>query len=111
MRASAAPVLAGKIDLRMDDALCIVSKAAFRWNNAMVRSYHVPCQCIIARERFFFDAQCAAHLLLAHVVDCVLVPGEIIGSRKDGVAWLSGGGVDALALVRARLRVPFEQSR
>jgi hypothetical protein len=89
----------------------VLADAALGLRFAVVGSYHVARECVVARKRLFLDAQCAAHLLLARVVDRVLVPGQVVGPREDGVAGLAGRGVDALALVRPRLRVPFEQSR
>lgn len=87
--ATTAPtMLSGEIDLRMDDT-------------------HVPRQRIIAAECLLLDAKCAADFLLAGIVNCVFMSGEVIGSREDGVARLAGGGVNALTLVWARLRVPF----
>jgi hypothetical protein len=74
--------------------------------NLWVHNAHMTCQCIVAREGFFLDTQCAANFLLARIVDRVLVSSEIIGAGEDGVAGLAGSGVDALTLVRPRLRVP-----
>jgi hypothetical protein len=83
---SAASMLSGKVDFWMDYA-------------------HMPGQGVISREGLVLDAQCASDLLLARVVDGVLVPRKIIGAREDGVAWFASGRVDALTLVRPRLRI------
>ena len=40
--------------------------------------------------------------LLAGVVDGVLVAGEVVSLRKDGVARFPSRGVNALSFVRAR---------
>lgn len=53
---SAAPVLARKIDFGMDDALRDVSKAALGSGAAVMHSYHMPGQCVVARERLLFHA-------------------------------------------------------
>ena len=66
---------------------------------------HVSCQRIVARECLLFSAQGTADLLLTSVVDSVLVTGEIVWTREDRVARLASCGVDALTLVRPRLRV------
>ena len=77
--------------------------------NFGMHNAHVPRQSVAAREEFFFLAERASRLLLADVVDRILVPREIVGPREDGVARLSGPGVDALALVRPRLRVALHE--
>lgn len=64
-------------------------------------------QRIVARECLLLDTQCAANLLFARVVNRVFVSGKIVGTREDGVAGLARSGVDALALVRPRLRIAF----
>jgi hypothetical protein len=56
---SAAPVLTGEVDLRMDDA-------------------HVPCESIVAGKGLLLDTQCATNLLLARVVNRIFVSSEII---------------------------------
>lgn len=81
---SAATMLAGEVDIRMDDA-------------------HMPCQCIVARERLVLYTECAADLLLPGVVDRVLMPGEVVGPGEDGVARLAGRRIDPFTLVRAGL--------
>lgn len=92
MIATTSAMLAGEVDLWMHDA-------------------HVPRQRIVAAEGLLLDAECAAHFLLARVVDGVLVARQVVGSREDGVARLAGGGVDALTLVWARLRIPLQERR
>jgi len=89
---SAPAVLSGEVDLRMHDT-------------------HVACQCVVARKSFLLDTECAAYLLLARIVYRVLVTGEVIGTRKYGVARLAGRGVDALTLVGSRLRIALQNSR
>ena len=59
----------------------------------------IPGKCLLLR------AQVTPYLDLASVVNGVFVSGEIVGAREDGVAWLAGTGIDALAFVRARLGV------
>jgi hypothetical protein len=59
MVTSASAMLSGEVDLRMYNT-------------------HVACQCIVAGKGLFLDTKCAADLLLARIVDCVLVTGEII---------------------------------
>jgi len=81
-------MLSGEVDLRMYDA-------------------HVACQRIVAGEGLFFDAQCASNFLLSHIMNRILVSGEIVRTGKYGVARLAGCWVDTLALVRPRLRVPL----
>jgi hypothetical protein len=98
-------MLSGEVDLWMHNALRM-SLARLRLVLARcVLTYHVTCQCVVARKGLLFNAQCAADLLLAPVVNRVLVPSEIVRPREDGVARLSGSGVDALTLVWACLRV------
>jgi len=79
-------MLAREIDLRMNNA-------------------HVTSERIIPRKGLLLDAQRTSHLLLARVVNGVLMTSQVVRSRKDSVAWLSGCGIDALAFVRAGLRV------
>jgi hypothetical protein len=55
-------------------------------------------KCIIPAERLLLGAQRTVHLLLAGVVDSVLVPGEIVRAREDGVARFAGRRVNPLAL-------------
>jgi len=77
--------------------------------NFGVHDAHVPRERVAARKGFFLLAERAARLLLADVVDRVLVPREIVRPREDGVARLSRSWIDALALVRPRLRVALHQ--
>lgn len=72
---------------------------------------HVTCQCVIAGKGLLLDAESAAHLLLAGIVDRVLVTGQVVRAREDSVARLARGWVDALTLVGARLRVALKDSR
>jgi hypothetical protein len=50
---------------------------------------HMSRQRIVPRN-VFLRAKVTPDLLLTGVVDRVLVPGEIVGPRKDGVAGLAG---------------------
>lgn len=92
MVTSTPAVLSGEVNLGMHDA-------------------HMACQCVIARESLFLDAKCAANLLLARVVYCVLVTCEVIRAGKYSVARLASRGVDALTLVGSRLRITLQNSR
>lgn len=85
-------MLTGEIYLRMDDT-------------------HVPRQRIVAAKGLLLNAERTADLLLARVVDCIFMSGEVVRSGEYSVAGFASGGVDALALVRARLRVPFQERR
>lgn len=76
-----------------------------------VHDAHVAGESVVAREGLLFDAESAAHLLLADVVDRVLMASEIIRTREDRVAGLSSCGIDALALVRASLAVARKELR
>ena len=62
-----------------------------------------------AAKRLLVRAQIAPYLLLPRVVNRVLVPGEVIGPREDGIAWLSRARVDTVAPVRTGLAI--EKSR
>jgi len=84
---------------------------AFRGSRPQDDDTHVACQCVVARKSFLLDTECAAYLLLARIVYRVLVTGEVIGTRKYGVARLAGRGVDALTLVGSRLRIALQNSR
>jgi len=53
---------------------------------------------VVPAERLLLGAQRTVHLLLAGIVDRVLVPGQIVRPREDGVARLARRWVDALAL-------------
>lgn len=53
---------------------------------------------IVSAERLFLGAQRAVHLELARVVNCVLMSGEIVRPRENGIARFSGRWVDSLAL-------------
>lgn len=65
----------------------------------------VPRQCISTAERLLLCTQVAVHFLLFGVVDRVLMPGQVVRPREDGVARLAGAGVDAIAAVRSGLAV------
>jgi len=69
----------------------------------------MSCQCVVPAECLFLGAQRTVHLLLPGIVDGVLVPGQIVRSREDGVARLARRGVDSLALVWPRLRVTLRR--
>jgi len=64
---------------------------------------------VVPAERLLLGAQRTVHLLLAGIVDRVLVPGQIVRPREDGVARLARRWVDALALVWPRLRVALRR--
>jgi len=64
---------------------------------------------IVPAERLLLGAQRTVHFLLAGIVDRVLVPGQIVRSREDGVARLARRWVDALALVWPRLRIALRR--
>jgi hypothetical protein len=63
------------------------------------------CQGIVSAERLVLVTDVAAHLLLPGGVDRMFVPGEIVGTREDGIACLASRRVDAFALVGAGLGV------
>jgi hypothetical protein len=67
---------------------------------------HVPGQRIIAREGLLLRAQMTSDLLLTGVVDRVLVPRKIVGSRKDRIARFSSRRIDPLTFMGASLGVP-----
>ena len=54
----------------------------------------VPCQSILARKGLFVVANLAASLLSGCVVDCVFVPCQVVGTRKDCIARLASCRVD-----------------
>jgi len=84
-------VLAGEVDVGMDDA-------------------HVAGQSIASAERLLLRAEVAADLLLLPVVDGVFVAREVVRPGEDGVAGLAGARVDSVAPVRTGLRVSLHQS-
>lgn len=63
----------------------------------------MPRQCVGAAEGLLLGAETASHLLLAGIMDGVLVTGQVVGPREDGVALLPGAGVDSIAAMRAGL--------
>lgn len=65
----------------------------------------VSRQCIGTAKGLLLRTQVAVHFLLLGVVDRVLMPGQVVRSREDGVAGLAGAGVDAIAAVRSGLAV------
>jgi hypothetical protein len=65
----------------------------------------VPSKRVGAAETFLLRAHIAPDLLLPCVMDGVLVSGEVVGPREHRAARLASSRVDALALVRSRLRV------
>lgn len=67
----------------------------------------VPGECISATERFLNCAKIALDFVLSLIVDSVLVPSQIVGTRKDGVARLASARVDAVATVRTSLTVQY----
>lgn len=69
----------------------------------------MPRQRVVPRKGLLLGAEVTADLLLACVVDGILVAGEVVGAREDGVARLAGGGVDALAFVWSGLAVSHER--
>jgi len=70
---------------------------------------HVPCQCVIATECLLLDAQSAADLRLADVVNRVFVTGQVVWSREHGIAGLARGRVDAITTMRTALTVASEK--
>lgn len=76
-----------------------------------VHNTHVSREGVIAGKSLFLNAERTADLLFPGIVDGILVPGEVIGTREDRIAWLAGCGIDPLTFVRARLGVAFEELR
>jgi hypothetical protein len=58
----------------------------------------VPSKSVVPAESLLFGADGTVHLLLTGVVYRILVPGQIVRPRKDGITRLSSRGVDSLAL-------------
>lgn len=77
---SSTTMLPGKLDVGMANS--IVSRKRIR-----------------AAKSLLLSTQIAPNLLLAAIVDRVLVPCKVVGSREDGVAGLACTRVDAVALV------------
>ena len=50
---------------------------------------------ILATESLVVGANLAAHLLAPSIVYGILMTGQVVGPREDGVARLAGGRVDA----------------
>lgn len=73
--------------------------------NIRMHHPHVAGQGIIPRERFFLSTQMTANLLLARIMDGVLMTGEVVRAREDGIARFARGRVGAFAFVRTGLRV------
>lgn len=67
----------------------------------------MPGECVSAAERFLNRAKIALDFVLSLIVDSVLVPGQIVGARKNGVARLASARVDAIATVRTSLTVQY----
>lgn len=88
-------------------ALAMLTGEIYLW----VDNPHVPRQCIVAAECLLLYAKRAADFLLARVVNCIFVSGEVVRPGEDGVAGLAGGGVNALTFVRTRLRAPLQERR
>jgi hypothetical protein len=82
--AAASPVLPWKLHIRMANS-------------------EMPRKSIGAAERLLFRTEFAAHLLLASIVDCVLVPREVVWSRENCVARLACAWIDSVAPVRTCL--------
>jgi hypothetical protein len=79
MVSTTSAMLSGEIDLWVHNALrMLLARLHLVLARCVMNSYHVTCQCIVAREGLLLDAQCAPDFLLAAVMDCVLVPSEII---------------------------------
>lgn len=76
-----------------------------------VNDPHMPRQCIVAAECLLLYAKRAADFLLACVMNCIFMSGEVVRPGEDGVAGLAGGGVNALTFVRTRLRAPLQERR
>lgn len=74
--------------------------------NFRVHDPHVPRQRVVSRKRLLLGAQVTADFLLARIVYRVLVPGEVVRPREDGVARFARRRIDALAFVWSRLAVP-----
>jgi len=64
---------------------------------------------VVPAERLFLGAQRTVHFLLPGVVDRVLVPGQVVRAREDGVARFARRRVDSLALVWPRLRIALRR--
>jgi hypothetical protein len=78
MVSTTSAMLSGEIDLWMHNALRMLLARLRLVLARCVMTYHVTCQCIVARESLFLDAQRAADFLLARVVNRILMPSEII---------------------------------
>jgi len=79
--------------------------------NFRVYNAHMPRQRIVTAERLLLDTKRTTDFLLAYVVNCIFMSGEVVRPGEDGVAGLARGGVDALAFVWTRLRVPLQERR
>lgn len=77
--------------------------------NIRVTNSVVSRKRISATERLLLGTQVAVHLLLLGVVDGILVPGQIVGPREDGIAGLASAWVDAVTAMGSGLAV--EQAR
>jgi hypothetical protein len=69
----------------------------------------MPCEGIVAAEGLLFLTNWAVNFLLSGIVDGVLMPGEIVRPRENGVARLARGRVNSFALVRPGLGVSLRR--
>lgn len=90
LSSTASSVLAGELNIRVTNS--VVSRKR-----------------IGATECLLLGTQVAVHLLLLGVVNGILVPGQIVGPREDGIARLASAWVDAVTAMGSGLAV--EQAR
>ena len=87
-----------------------MSAAALRKVDVIrVHDSQMSGESIVPAERLLLGAQRTVHLLLAAVVDGVLVPGQIVRPREDGVARFARRWVDALALCQVSTGDSYSQ--
>jgi hypothetical protein len=84
--ATASPMPAGKLDLRMAHTI-------------------VPRESIGATKCLLVGAEITTHLLLPCIVYRVLVTSEVVGSREDSIARFPGARIDAITPVWPSLTV------
>lgn len=90
LSSTASSVLAGELNIRVTNS--VVSRKR-----------------ISATECLLLGTQVAVHLLLLGIVNGILVPGQVVGPREDGIAGLASAWVDAVTAMGSGLAV--EQAR